>query len=326
MNLYRDILKTSFYLTIKNKFLWLFSFFVIFLGNSEYSLIFNQSDNGINFKTLCGVINFFSLKNLSNIPLTFKSNPLAFTRVILLAILLFFILITLLFLIIISQGALIKAIDLLSKKKKITISQAVNKSWEKFWQLIGINLIDKLVIFSFFILLSIALVYKFDSPLLLVLFILGFVIIISLAVTLSFVFKLAVIDLVAGDNNFVNSIINGFNLFKENWLSVIELDLILLIINLLVGLFFSLVALLLSTPFVILIFLGIVLKSVSFLMFSLILAGLFIFVIISFTALILTNFQYSCWVIFYQSLKKKNGIKSKILRLAKNYTYLANNK
>jgi len=323
MTLYRNILKSAWINTWKNKYLWFFGLFAALLGNGgELEIFFRSFNDRINDGFLAELkvfssIGFFSLKTLRNIGVLLVSDTgtmllLIFTLTLVLVLGGF-----LFWLVISSQIALVNnsASDKIGKKHNI--QTGLDSALKKFWPVLGLNLIVKLVSYILFGILTIPIAMSLvrgDMFSYSFLFVVLYLILVPFILFFSFIIKYAIAYTVIKDENIYDALKNGFNLFISNILISIEMTLILFLINLFVAFMLILMFLVLAVPlfFVITVFSSIFAHiNLLFIIFGAIILFL---IFTAFIGAILATFQISSWTYLFIELETKGGV-SKIKRI-----------
>jgi hypothetical protein len=207
-SLYRSILKKSWKITKKYKFLWIFGVFALWLGNGGEMQMFFKTLNFVEDFTAIGVpqtiannllfLNFFYGSSFSSILI-----GIIFTLIFLIFLLLG------LWLVVVSQTAIIKTTYAISNNKEVSFFKVMKSSTPYFLPVLGFNLISKVLIafLVFMLLLPILLIVvstgsKFALPL----SILIWVIFLPLAAIISFIMKYAINFFLIKKEKFLNSI------------------------------------------------------------------------------------------------------------------------
>lgn len=319
-SIYRNIVKKSWQLMIKNKWLWFFGLFVALLGNG------GEMDILVQHKKLTDAPNF--LLNLQDRFANFNFSASANTFFELLAgdtwrivaSWAFVIIVVLLFiwLITVSQGGLIDAASKLNTDKKTDFKLSLKKGQEKFWAIFGLNIITSFILYFVLIVLAMpfAILYMLNDSQAALIFItiLAFIILIPIAIVISFVLKYAFAYVVIKNQTAGTSFLLAWRLFVQNWLISIEMALLLFAINIAVGFLLIFLVILLSLPFIGLLFVAILLESqVGFnVIISLgIILGVIILLL---TGAGLGTFQYTAWTLLWQKLQAGKNY-PKLIRL-----------
>jgi len=137
------------------------------------------------------------------------------------------------------KGRLIlKEISELNKKKEdiLTIRAGLTSGHKKFWSVLGLNVIIKLLINAVLFLstLPLLLIAVKDSGWFVLAYVILFIIFLPIAISLSLMLKYAIAYSVLENEKFIISVEKGWKLFINNWLISLEMSIVLFIINFLV--------------------------------------------------------------------------------------------
>lgn len=313
-SLYRQILKKAWHITRKFGYLWPLGIFVAFLGNGgEYQVLINQVS---------------AVRHQAETAASWSANlnallpqlDTSFNTVIMLSLYLLVILAFICFfiwLIISALGGLIKGITLANSEENSTFIGLLKIGAKKFWTLLGLNLIAKVIVFGALLLvitpLMIATFAQGYTLLNLLITILSFLIFVPLTIIISLATKYGSAFAVLNDEKFSSAFLNGWRLFRANWLVSLEMALILFGINLLAGLGFILAALLIFSPFF---FFGIAytLENPD-LLGTLMYVSLTLLLLLSLAVgALLSVFQIGSWTLLYSRLTTGGKAYSKLVR------------
>ena len=316
-SLYRDIIKRAFWITWHNRFLWIFGFFITFLGlggmynfvlkNSWDNTIFNRLLNKITSVSLSGIVITENLDkiNLGNLFLLFAAMLLVAVAIA------FFV-----WLAINSFGGLIHSSQILDKKKKGSFVKSFNKARNYFWPILGVTIMGKALILIFLTitsgLLSSLVVYHSVGRALLYFF--SSLILVSISLLISFLIIYASCFIVLKSKGVLESLHKAWTLFKENWVLSVEAAVILFFINLLVKIALIIVVILVSIPFMILLLLF---YSASLVVMPTFIIALWIFISIILMILIgsfFSAFQIVAWTFIFDKISK-GRLLSKLYRI-----------
>ena len=324
--MYRQIIKNSINLTLKNKKLWLFGLATALLGNGgELDLFLKNAERAQNLpQRFLDLPNFFQ-NNLIAEKFIFSLKNLAFSQKPILSFLILVFLSLLIWLIIITQGALVKTIG--EKTKPETNSrlswQKIKKNWlvcrQYFWELLFINItlkggafvISLLVALPIYILLT-----KFSSQNhILFLSLIFFFIFTPIGVISSFLTKYALCYLIIGKKHINEAILKSFILFRDNWLITLENAILLYALNIIFAVLMLTLGLIISFP---------ALTGLSLAFYPQILKVGYMVTIIALilipigllTGSLLAVFQYSVWTKLFLEIKGRKKILSKLARTA----------
>lgn len=320
MLFYRNILKQAWNLTWRHKYLWWFGIFAALLGNGgELEILFNNAGAGPGqalFPSWQRIAStrIFSGQTLTNIGNLFKNDTLSLSLVLITGLILLAIGLFLVYLVIVSQAALVNNSAAIIRQKKPAFKDGLDAGRLNFWPVLVLNIIIKAVIYVLLVAVSLPVIFfqtNFSANLF---YILALIIMVPVAIILSFIMKYAIAYAVINKSQAVQAIRQGCKLFKENWLVSFEMAVMLFFINLLVGLAMVLAILALAVPFL---FLGLVFYYGFSLVGSWLVAILafasFLFIVVTIGAA-LAVFQISAWTGLFLELEKK-GATSKLVRL-----------
>ncbi|HLD27329.1 MAG TPA: hypothetical protein VJB39_00575 [Patescibacteria group bacterium] len=314
--LYRNILGKAWQITKKFKYLWLLGLFAAFLGNSaEYQVLIDQVNN---VKNQASTLSLWQQKlNLLIPQLDFTNGKVLLIVFILLVSLAVTLLV--LWLIISSLGGLIKGAAEADKGQKHKVGELLKTGSRKFWPVLGLNVIAKLIIYGVLVLiigplmLATFAVGNYTVNLLIIL--ISFIIFVPLTVIISMIAKFGSIYAVLEGQKFREAFKNGWRMFAANWLIAVEMAVIIFLINLLAGLIFGVLAIVLLA-LISFLSLGMANASLSVGVFT---AGLYVSLLLLlagslFIGAVLATFQTSAWTLLY--LKLNSGVKvySKLVR------------
>lgn len=313
-SLYRQILKKAWQITKRFSYLWPLGILVAFLGNGgEYQTLIRQIGKVRNQAETAAVWSANLNALLPELDLSFNNVlTVSLYLVLALVIICFFI-----WLVISALGGLIKGIALASNDEKSGFTALIRLGAKKFWTLFGLNLIAKAIVYGVLILiltpLMIATFAKGLAGVNLLIIVLSFLIFVPLTIIVSLATKYGSAYAVLNEEKFWSAFLNGWRLFKANWLVSLEMALILFAINLLVGLGFILAALLIFSPFF---FFGIAYTVENpDLLTTLMYISVSLLLLLSLAVgALLSVFQIGSWTLLYTRLTSGNKAYSKLVR------------
>ncbi|MFA5133517.1 MAG: hypothetical protein WC459_01810 [Patescibacteria group bacterium] len=317
-SLYRDIFKRAFFITIKNKFLWIFGFFTTFLGlGSIYELVINKSLK--NSDLFLSASYKFSVASLSGMLISKNLDKIKFLNLFLFigaVILLLAVLGVFIWLAIISLGSLIHASKNLDLKKKADFSKSFNAVKSKFWRLLSINLTGKILIFIFLFitgaLFSMILLNQSLGKALI--YFLVYLILVALSLAISFLTIYASCFAVLKSDSLKKSISGAWKLFKENWIVSAESAVIMFGINIAVKFILFLSLIIFSIPFMLLLIIfyyGAVAAAPTIILAAWIFVSIILMIIIG---SFFSAFQIVAWTLLFDRISK-GGVLSKLHRI-----------
>ena len=323
MPFYRNILKQSWALTWRNKYLWWFGIFAALLGNGgEFEILFNNT-GGDPAQSLfpawqrimsTGIFSGHTLTNIGNL---FRNDTLNMIFVLVVCLIALAIGLFLIWLVIVSQAAIVNNSAAVIKQKKHALKDGLDSGILNFWPVLALNIIIKAAIYVLLVVISLPVIFYQGNFNAVLFYIIALIIVLPVAIVLSFIMKYAVAYVVINKSKVIPAIQKGFRLFKKNWLISFEMAIILFFINLLVGLAIVLAILVLAVPFL---FLGLIFYYSFSLVGSWLIAFLafasFLFIVVA-TGAALAVFQISSWTGLFLELEKKSGA-SKLVRMVNN--------
>lgn len=298
MYTYRQIFKQALRIATHKPSLWFFGLFATLLGSAgELEVLlgnYGLSGNNTAFDFISGLVQGGLVSSAGWQGL--KANPIFGFFLVTVFLLLLAVSVLVIWLVIVSQSALIAQAVSLSKGKSLNFKDSFKIGLMKFWPVLGINALIRVVAFSFLALSAIVTLIKFPGSTVFVLIILNLFLV--LAVVVSFIFKYAICGVVLRDLKFGESIKRALKVFSKNWILSLELAVIMFLIYLFVSalLFFSLGwVLVLSLKF--------------FKEFILGLYVVFIFLVVVFVLVqtMLAIFHWATWAVVYELLTSKQA-------------------
>ncbi len=309
MTLYRPIIKESWRIMFRNKYLWFFGLFAVLLGNGgEYEIFFRSLSSNQDQSAWTIFLNYSQviLDNLTNMGQRFWENP-SLTLVILLTY--FFVVLIFIFIIWmmnVSQIAIVDAVFKQAKSKDSNLSIGMQIGNKYFWPVFSLNFSLKILILT-----VLSLLFIFRSS---VVYVWLFLLMIPILMALSFLVKYAIVYMVARGEKLLKSLVLAWRLFIKNWLVSLELALILYLFTMLAGILFMFVTFNIEKFFDVLLFwLNNSNPSLSFFLFYSFMPFI-LFVVLAFIGALLAVFQISAWTKLFIKLDNE-GARSKIERI-----------
>ena len=318
---YRSLLKESWRITWRHKYLWFLGLFASLVagGSSwQYQALSQNLNQGIisgSYYKLSNILvintvvkNFFlGIANLFHQGFWSTLNLLSILLVVIF-ILSFFVWIS-----ISSEAGLINDTkEILENKKKnlkLSFRHSLNIGNHHFWSVFALNLTIRILTAAVFFIISLPLLFLVieNTGLLAIIYVILFVIFVPVSIALYLMTNYIIAYRVIDNLSFVASLEKGTKLFLKNWLVSTEVGVILFIINFLASAALLVVLLVLLLP---LIFFALLL-NLSWLIFTLIFLAILIIIIF---ASILTTFEISTWTDLFIRLKGK-GVIAKLERM-----------
>lgn len=319
-SLYREIFKKAFFITWRNKYLWLMGLFTTFLGvgglyeaTLKNSLVQTNILDKLQYKTaivtLYGSIIGQNIGNLSFL----KILGLILAGLIILALF-----IASLWIGISSFGGLIFAANHIDGHKKTTFKKSFLRGHSYFWPLLWINLLGKLLIFTFLSLTAVAISYLLNKAniLISIIFLLLFIIFVAFSIIVSFLVLYASANVILKNEKTFASIKNSWKIFINNWVVSIESGAILFLINVIIKIGAVTSIVILSVPFMILLML-VFYANLAILSNTIIMLWLFSGLLaILFSSALYSSYNIVAWTLIFDKIAK-GGILSKLHRVFK---------
>jgi hypothetical protein len=251
----------------------------------------------------------------SNAWTSITSSPADILLALLILIVTIAIVVFVIWLAVVSQVGLIRNISLNNKNKQTTINDGIDEGVNKFWPILIVNVVYKLILLVIFVLLGkeILLLAKIGSAGV-ILHIISLLIFSIVVIVISFLVRYQIIFMVIKGEKTVDALKSSYNLFKENWLVSIEMAFILFVVYVIAA---YLTAILTS------IFLAVPLVFVTYSnqipVFVIITIGLLsisaVFVITFLITAVLSTFQWASWTLLFDQINSNKTV-AKIARLS----------
>lgn len=302
--LYRDILKKSWVVTRKLKFLWFFGAFAALTANGEeYDIIVRNFDTVASLEARVqdlrnsldeGVWSVVS-ENLRDF---FTTNIFSSLIIVLAGIL---IIIAAIYLITISQVAIIRTASRFEKGKNNEFFDGFVEGTKLFWPISILNIAAKVVIYGLLLLIGIPLALSYVNSgnigILTTLSLFSFLVLIPFNIFVSFIVRYASINIILNGAKVVDSIKYSFRLFRKNWLITLENAFLLYTINFIVTFIVVAVLTFVSLPF----------TAIGYVLFM---------ACVIFVGAIVAVFRFSVWTYLFNAISEGQGI-SKLMRIFK---------
>lgn len=322
-SIYRLILKKALIISWKNKWLWFLGFFAAVIGNGGVyeALIrgFNNISEGRSvFFTLreymeTGVFGMISWAKLSAL---WQSDPAAFGLSIFSIILMLCALAVLITLGVICQGGTISGVIAINEKKKISLKDSFKIGVDKFWSILELNIITKVILLGILVFLAYlaSLIVFASSAANMFIYVLSFIIFIILGIIIYFLTIYGTAFVILRGRNAFSGLKDAWHIFTKNVLLNLEVGLLLFVVNLLVVFAFFLLNFIVLSPLVLIYFICLV-SSAKVCASIVVVIMLIVFLIL----MILVGawwsaFQLGVWAMLFEQLAF-GGVKSKTQRL-----------
>jgi len=303
MYTYRQIFKQALKIAWHNPALWFFGFFVSLLGTvGDLEVIFggysfSQQSTLLAFWQGLGQGGIFSLAGFKGIAQVLSSNPFQLLLVTFFGLLVLGISVLVIWLTIVSQAALISQVVRLGGKQGVNWQQGWQVGLAKFWPILGLNAVLRLVIWLLLLLSGLVTLLNFPGSLFI--FILVFDGFLFLMLIFSFIAKYAICGVVLKDWKFKQSILLAWQTFTRNWLISLEVAVILFfiffVVNSILVYFISLILIYSLGLFIDFLF--------GLLLVFILLLGVFLFV-----QILLTIFFWATWTFIFELITSQKRV------------------
>jgi len=298
---YFAIVKKAFNITIKNKYLWLFGFFAgvsggsynFYSGGGDRSAV-DQKMGDYNFQQFSSDAKYFFLDNLAWIIIV---------GALFVSLIIFFLVLRIL-----SQGALIGAVNNIDNSKKSGVRAGFKIGKKYFWRIFGLGFLSGAVVFLTILILGTPIIFLFMYEMYvrgIILALLGAVIFIPLMIVINYMTLYGSRYIVLNDEKIFQSLKSAFGLFMKNIWQSIVFSLILILASIAAMIITLLIFCALAMPFVLLGFLA---YLVANWLGVVVVGGLGIIIflgLIFVLGAILATFQSSLWTLAFKELIKR---------------------
>ncbi len=317
---YRRIVNDAFRVAWHHKHLWVFGFFATMAGFGSVSEVFmnayNQSgelvpriaQGGTVYTTMPGVAMVHALIVSSSSPFL-AAGVFAAVGAIVLAIFAWISLVSL--------GALLSSARKIERGGEPTFAEAVKTGTDRFWPLLGITAATKLASGAAFAFIAANLFFFVkDHGLGSGMFYLGsFIVFTAIAVSAAVIGVFASVYAVLKNERFVRALSLGARLYADHWLVGLEMALVLLLVNLVVGIIAAVVVLVFSVPIIFLIVLAAIFKAQAVIVALMTVSALMLIIAIVLAISFLTSLQAAAWTLLWAELVEKKPA-AKLVRAA----------
>ncbi|MEY4744441.1 MAG: hypothetical protein RL272_386 [Candidatus Parcubacteria bacterium] len=320
---YRRILSDAWKIAWSHKHLWVFGFFATLIGfGAVTEVFFNSYERTAEALPIAAA----SGSMLSLIPgISTVKALISFSPYPALSLMIFLVVMVLLasvfaWMTLVSVGALITGTRKISRGGEPVFGDGVKAGAEKFWQLLGVNLLSKAVILLALIMTG-ANLYTLmrEQTLTSGLFYVGSFIIFT---AVSFVASLAAvygsINVMLKGDTMEKSVNGAVALIAEHWLISLEMAVLLLIVSIATGVAVALGALVLSVPIIFFLVIAAVFRATAVAYGLMTLSAVMLMVLVICLGSFLTTFQAAAWTLLWSELSDRRP-SSKLIRLAQRW-------
>lgn len=329
MSLYRSIIRQSFIIAWKHKYLWFFGLFATFLAsNFEIELVdkfLNRQSSTIYDWQRWADTGVFSFRAWGNFVTMAKTDTWSFVSILVIFLVLVIIFLALLWLAVVSQGALVNnsqralvegAKTISATERKHDTSIGFSEGRKKFWPILGVNFFVRLIVYilALITIAPIAISQSVSVVMSLIYFVV-FIVLLVIALILAFITKYAVAYIVLKNQALGQSVMSAWKLFKSNWLVSLEMTFILFAISIVYSIALIIAVLVVAIPIAIFYVLSLLVSSFALFLVAFILGMIIILGIIVIGGSVLTVVQTTAWVSLFSQLTSGKGPDSKLERI-----------
>jgi hypothetical protein len=329
MSLYRSIVRQSFIVAWKHKYLWFFGLFAsILVSNFEVGLInhfTNKGSSTIYDWKAWAETGIFSPQAWSNFIELIRIDTWSFISLVLVFLVLLALLLALLWLSVVSQGGLVNNVSralaegsksLTKAEKKHDTAVGFREGKKKFWPLLWLNILVRVIVYVLALITIAPIVVSAKLNLTMAItYYIVFILLLLVSLVLAFITKYAITYIILKDKSFGQSIVSAWRLFKDNWLVSLEMTLILFAISIVFSLGLILAVLVLAIPLTILYVISVLVGSFPIFFAIIILGVILSLAIIVIGGAFLTVIQTTAWVSLFNQLTVGKGPESKLERV-----------
>lgn len=332
MSLYRSIIRQSFIVAWKHKYLWLLGLFATLLtSNFEIQLVnkfLNRQASTIYDWKAWVDTGVFSPTAWNNFLQSAQNDTGSFISFLVVFIVLILLMVFVLWLSVVSQGGLVSNVNKALAENGRTTSRveqkhdmtlAFKEGRKKFWPVLGLNVVIRVLAYLL-ALITIAPIFisgQISVALSIVYFII-FIILLAIVLVLTFMMKYAVAFIVLKNQSFGQSMMSAWRLFKTNWLVSLEMTFILFALSVVISLALIIGVLVIAIPVAILYVVSVMLSSFGLFIAALVLGVLCSIAVIVIGGSILTVITTTSWVMLFNQLVSGKGPESKLERAFSN--------
>lgn len=332
MSLYRSIIRQSFIVAWKHKYLWFFGLFATFLAsNFEIELVnrfTNRQASTIYDWQRWADTGIFNPQSWMQLGTMAKTDPWSFVSLIIVMVVIIAFVIALIWLSTVSLGALVnnssKALNEGTKvatkaEQKHDTSVGFKEGRKRFWPILGINIVVRVLVYllALVTIAPVAISSNLSVPMSLLYFII-FILLLALALVIAFMTKYAVAFVVLKGQSMGQAMMSAWKLFKKNWLVSLEMTFILFALTLIATVAIIITVLIVAIPIVAMYLVSVFVGSFILYLVSLIIGLLISLGIVIIGGSFLTVVQTTAWVALFNQLVTGKAPESKLERVFSN--------
>ena len=321
---YRPILREAFAFSWKEKKLWLVSFFAgLTLTGSVYDVLWRGMNALAPEASIVGFLAPFWIRATETWPgLTAGELILGSLNVLLITAFLLLIAFTFYAGSVISQSTLVYSVGARRRGKIPMFKDALTVGARAVWPVLALNIMALVILTATRGLAAIGIAIVGDQPAIwsYLLYMLGFILFIGIGALTVIVQIFALNAMILQGSTLAQGIVRGYEVVRRHWITVAETAALLFVISVGAYVLSVMAGLLLSVPYVILLFVAFVLKS-AFLFTAITVVFILIFIALMIAVFGFTvQLHYATWTLMYRKLGE-GGILPKLHRMARQFIH-----
>lgn len=321
-SIYRPILKIAWQILWRARYLWIFGLLAVLVSNSgEFNLVVNNfyrlSDRS---QSLLQWQSFYQQGILGNMWHNFRDLFVHFNlQTVILILVLVFLFLFILWLSVVAEAGLVAGTYREYRGQPVHFREVFALGRQNFWTVLWLNVLGKILISGLLAILSWPLVwlyFKHSSAAWQFIFVLvSFIVLIPIAVIVSFLVKYAVMFAVLKKNSFKQAIVNGWHLFIKYWVVSIEMAIIMFLVGMAAVLAMVILAVALVLPLALLLSIVYILQVNGIMLFAVIFSLAIMAILLFWISALLSTYQMTAWVVLFERLNEST-VYAKVARLA----------
>lgn len=332
MTLYRSIIRQSFIIAWRHKYLWFFGLFATLMAsNFEIELInrfTNRQANTIYDWQRWADTGIFNPQSWIQLGEMARVDTWSFISLMVVLLVIIAFVIGLIWLSTVSLGALVSNTNkaLAENGKTLTVAErkhdtsvGFKEGRKRFWPIFGVNIIVRAIVYILAVVTIAPVAISEDlSVSMSLLYFIVFIILLAIALLMAFITKFAIAFIVLKGQSMGQSIVSAWKLFKKNWLVSLEMTLILFALTMVVSIALIVAVMLVAIPVVALYLLSVLVGSFALFIVSLIVGLLVSLAIVIIGGSFLSVIQITAWVSLFNQLISSKAPESKLERVFSN--------
>ncbi len=318
-SIYRNILARAWRLAWRNKVLWILGGLSLFLGNLG---AYNVLDRSFGFPDL---VSYSDKPGLAS-SVVHQATGASIAVGVAIMLLILGVIAGFVVLVTIARGGLIDAVARRDGSKSVAVGESLARGKSALWPLLGIALLSRIdVPLSLFVLVPFARRAALSGQEHFAIFLVVFIIITLLSLTLSFLGIYASAYVMLKGEGFVSALRKGVALFARFWLISIEMALILYAVTLLVGIGLIVAGFVIGIPLMLLYFIFLFMHVPGAIFIVGIPAAILYIALLLCAGSAFATFHIASWTILFKRLSEEGAV-AKVVRLTARFGHIFHRK